>query len=270
MSVDGLVEGERVVLLRLDRLQPLHVRMAGRLIGLHLGDPARLVRRGEGRGDDGEGAVLADLRRHRVDHRLADAVELGLVHEPLAGIRLRVGVVADHVDAGCERLLQHRRDGDRVVGGEQDAVHALRDVVVDEGDLLVDIGFRRAVGGDGDVAELGRRFRLALGRGGEIADADQLRHVDDGDRLAVQIRRVGRLAAVIGLRGDLARPAVAGERIGRQVVSALPHVLRQRRGGEYAREERHTQQSQHFSSSRCKLIFAPEARCPQPSLPRRC
>jgi hypothetical protein len=43
--------------------------------------------------------VLADLRRHGVDHRLADAVELGLVDEPFARVRLRVGVVADHVDA---------------------------------------------------------------------------------------------------------------------------------------------------------------------------
>ena len=77
-------------------------------------------------------AVLADLLRHVVDHRLGDAVELGLVHEPLPRVGRRVGVIADDVDAGGERLLQHRRDRDRIVGGEQDAVDALGDVVVDE------------------------------------------------------------------------------------------------------------------------------------------
>ena len=50
----GLVEAEDVVLLRLDGLEPLQLRVALRGIGGHLGDPARLVRRGEGRGDDGE------------------------------------------------------------------------------------------------------------------------------------------------------------------------------------------------------------------------
>ncbi len=93
-----------------------------------------------------EAAVLADLLGHGVDHRLGDAVELGLIDEPLARIRLRVGVVADDVDALAQRLLQHRRDRDRVIGGEQDAVDALGDVVVDEGDLVVDVGFGRPVG----------------------------------------------------------------------------------------------------------------------------
>ena len=132
-----------------------------------------------------------------VDHRLGDAVELGLVDEPLPGVGRRVGVVADDIDAGGERLLQHRGDGDRVVGGEQDAVDALGDVVVDQGDLVVDVGLDRAVGGRGHVAQLGGGLGDALGGGVEIADADQLRHVDDGDRLAVAVGRVGRLAAVI-------------------------------------------------------------------------
>ena len=71
-------------------------------------------------------AFLADLGGHVVDQRLGDAVELGLVDEPLAGVRRRVGVIADDVDALLQRLLQHRGDGHGIVGGEQDAVDAAR------------------------------------------------------------------------------------------------------------------------------------------------
>ena len=71
-----LVEGQVVVFLGFDGFEPLHLGMAGGGIGGHLGDPARLVRRGEGRGDDGEGAFFADLLGHVVDQRLGDAVEL--------------------------------------------------------------------------------------------------------------------------------------------------------------------------------------------------
>src|SRR5439155_21077888 len=108
---------------------------------------------GEGRGDDGEGAILADFLRHVVDETFGDAVELRLVDEPLAGIGRRVGVITHDVDAGGQRLLQYGCDRHWVVGGEQDAVDAGGDVVVDEGDLLVDVGFRRAVGLGVDVAE---------------------------------------------------------------------------------------------------------------------
>ncbi len=125
----------------------------------------------------------------------------GLVDEPLARVGRRVGVVADDVDALRERLLQHRRDRDRIVGGEQDAVDAAGDVVVDELDLLVDLGLGRAVGLGLDVAELLGGVLDALRRCVEIADADQLRHVDDGDRLAGLVRRVGRLSAVIWFIG---------------------------------------------------------------------
>ena len=126
--------------------------------------------------------------------RLGDAVELRLVDEPFAGVGLGVGVVADDVDALAERLLQHRRDGDRIVGGEQHAVDAAGDVVVDEGDLLVDIGLGRPVGRHRDVAELLGGVLHALAGGVEVADADQLGHVDQRDRLAREIGRARRLS----------------------------------------------------------------------------
>ena len=210
-------------------------------IGLHLGDPAGLIRRGEGRGDDGETAVLADLLGHRVHHGLADAVELGLIDEPFARVGRRVGVVADDVDALRQRFLQHRRDRHRIVGGEQNAVDAARDVIVDELDLLVDLGFRRPVGRDLDVAELLGRVLHAFGRRVEIADADQLRHVDEGDLLAGLVRRIGRLAAVIrfGRRGRRRAARVAGERTCRQVVGAVPFACGVRSpGGERQGEHR--------------------------------
>ena len=50
-------------------------------------------------------AVLADLGGDAVDQRLGDAVELGLVDEPLAGVGRRVGVVADDVDAGASAFF---------------------------------------------------------------------------------------------------------------------------------------------------------------------
>ena len=58
------------------------------------------------------------------------------------------------MDALAERLLEHRRDRHGIVGGEQDAVDALGDVVVDEGDLVVDVGLGRTVRAHLDVAEL--------------------------------------------------------------------------------------------------------------------
>ena len=201
----------------------LHLRMALGGVGAHLGDPARLVRRGEGRGDDGEAAVLADLLGHRVHHRLGDAVERRLVDEPFARVGRRVGVVADDMDALRQRLLQHRRDRDRIVGGEQDAVDAAGDVVVDELDLLVDLGLGRPVGLRLDVAELLGGVLDALGGGVEVADADQLRHVDDGDLLAGLVRRIGRLAAVVfHWRGGRGGAGSAGERARRQIVAAVP------------------------------------------------
>ena len=163
-----------------------------------------------------------------IDHRLGDAVELGLVDEPFAGIGLGVGVVADDVDALAQRLLQHRRDRHRVVGGEQDAVDALGDVVVDEGDLVVDVGLGRAVGRDLDVAEFLRRLLHALRRRREVADADQLGHVDQRDLLAGEVGSVRGLAAVVVLGDGLAAAAVAGERIDVQIVGTVPAVLCQR------------------------------------------
>ncbi len=201
-----------------------HFRMALFRIGLHLSDPARLIGRGEGRGDNGETTVLADFLGHRVDHALADAVELSLVDEPFTRIGSRVGVVTNDVDALGQSLLQDRSDGHRIVGGEQDAVYAAGDVIVDELDLLVDLGFGRAVGRHLDVAEFLGRVLHAFGGRVEIADADQLRHVDEGDLLARLVRRIGRLAAIVSLGHHRRAPAarVAGERTRRQVVRAVP------------------------------------------------
>ena len=221
--------------------------MAFFLVGLHLRDPARLVGRGEGRGDYGEGAVLADFGGHGIHHRLGDAVELGLVDEPLPRIRLGVGVVADDVDAGGQRLLQHRRDRHRVVGGEQDAVHAAGDVVVDQRDLVVDIGLARTVGLGIHVAHLLGGIGDALGGGVEIADADQLRHVDHFQGLALAVGGVGGHAAVIGLGCGGRGRGVAGQRIGRQVVAARPgRSGKAQAGRERQRHERRENYPTHF------------------------
>ena len=111
------------------------------------------------------------------------------------------------------------------------------DVIVDEGDLLVDIGLGRAVGLGVDIAELGGGVGDAFRGGVEIADADQLRNVDDGDLLALAVGAIRRLAAVIGLGCGCAGGAVAGQRIGRQIVAARPGrgrkavpLMRPRRG----------------------------------------
>ena len=163
-----------------------------------------------------------------VDHRLGDAVELGLVDEPLPCLGHGVGVVADDVDSVLESRGQDRTDRHRVVGGEQDAVHALGDVVVDERDLLVDVGDRGAVVDDLDVAELFRCFLHPLGGGIEIADADQLGDVDEGDRLPGQVGRIGRLTAVVLGRLPLRRGRLfvtAGEWVGGQFITSVPPVL---------------------------------------------
>ena len=161
-------------------------------------------------------------------------------HSRASGVR--VGVVADDVDALRQRLLEDRRDRHRIVGGEQDAVDAAGDVIVDELDLLVDLGLGRAVGLHLDVAEFLGRVLHALRGGVEIADADQLRHVDDGDRLARFVRRVGRLAAVVGLGRSGGRDGsrFARERAGRQIVAAVPLARGVRAGRPAARANRRT------------------------------
>ena len=131
---------------------------------------------------------------------MGDAVEFGLVDEPLARVRLAVGIIAYDVDAGFERLAQYRRDRDRVVGGEEDAIDARGDVAVDDLDLIVDIGFGGRVGGDGDVAELFGRLLLTEGGRGEVADADQLGHIDERDVHAGHVFHViahGHHAAIV-------------------------------------------------------------------------
>ena len=100
-----------------------------------LGDPARLVGRGEGRGDDREGTILADLGCHLVDQRLADTVELGLVDEPLAP----VGRPAE----GAHAFLPRSKLA-RLAPGGAHQVH-LRAVA--------------AVGGEGDPAAVRRPAR---------------------------------------------------------------------------------------------------------------
>ena len=67
----------------------------------------------------------------------------------------------------------------------------------------------------------------ALAGGVEIADADQLRHVDHRDRLAAPVRRARRLPAVIGLgRRRRRRAAAAGQRVHRQIVGPVPAPCR--------------------------------------------
>src|ERR1700733_538910 len=139
-------------------------------VSRHFSDPARLIGRRERAGDDRKTLVLAGLLGQRIDHRLGDAVELRLIDEPFARVRRRIGVVADDVDAFRQGLFQNRRDGDRIVGGEQNAVDAAGDIIVDELDLLVDLRLRRPVRRRLDVAEFFGRVLDALRGGVEITD----------------------------------------------------------------------------------------------------
>ena len=54
-----------------------------------------------------------------------------------------------------------------------------RDVAVDDLDLVVDVGFSRRVGGDGDVAQFLGGLLLTERGGGEVADANQFGHIHD-------------------------------------------------------------------------------------------
>ena len=90
------------------------------------------------------------------------------------------------------------------------------------------------------VAELGGGVGDALGGRVEVADADQLRHVDDGDRLAVAVGRVGRHAAVIGAWPPAVPgvPSQASGLVGRssppvQADWALARLGRERQGGQH-------------------------------------
>ena len=185
-----------------------------------------------------KGGFLALLINQAVNQSLADTVELGLVDEPLAGIWLGVGIVANHVDAGFQRLAQNWRDGDRVVGGEEDTVHALRDVAVDDLDLVVDIGVGRTIGGDGNVAQLLGGLLLTQGGCAEVTNADQLRYINHDDVRASHVIAHGHHAAivvhhihvfihvfVIVLVHHLAAHATS-ERIDFEVVGTVPAVLR--------------------------------------------
>jgi len=75
------------------------------------------------------------------------------------------------MNAGFQRLAQNRRNGDRVVGGEEDAVNALRDVAIDDLNLVVDIGVGGSIGADGDIAQLLSGLLLPQRGGGEGTDA---------------------------------------------------------------------------------------------------
>jgi len=197
-EVLGAGEGKLLVFLRLDRLQPDQVRVAFLGVGPHLSDPGRLVGGSERAGDDGEFAVLTDALDQFVNDGLAEAIERSLVDEPAPGVRLGVGVVADDVDALGQRVTQGGGDGHRVVGGEQDRVHALADVALQELDLRDDIAFGRAVGRGLDIAQLLGSFHNALGSGIEVADADQLGDVHHNNLFAGQVGRVNRQPTVIG------------------------------------------------------------------------
>src|SRR6266702_1859567 len=122
-------------------------------------------------------------------------------------------------------LLQDRCDRYRIIGGEQDAIDTTRNVIVDKLDLLVDLGLGASVSGYLDVADLLGSILHALGGRVEVADADQLRHIHQRDRLAGLVGRAGGLAAVIrfGRRGGC-RPGVARERAGWKIIAAIPLV----------------------------------------------
>ena len=68
----------------------------------------------------------------------------------------------DLVDEGhvlrLQRLAQHRGDGHRVIRRVKDATHARGDVIVDQRDLVVDIGLCGPVGGGLHAVEFDPAF----------------------------------------------------------------------------------------------------------------
>ena len=114
-----------------------------------------------------------------------------------------------------------------IVGGKQQTIDALGDEVVEEGNLIIDIGLGWDIGLDVDVTQFVRRLFHALGGGGEIADTDQFRHVDERNLLAGECRCGGNLAAVIFLRRKARRSAgLTSKRVYCQIVRPVPAGLR--------------------------------------------
>ncbi len=130
--------------------------------------------------------------------------------------------------AAFKRAAQHRRNAHRVVGGEQDAVHALRQVVFNELYLLHHVAGGGAIRRHGDVAQFGGSVGNALAGGIKVPDADQFGYIDHDDGLASQIRRINRRAAVVG--GHFCHHSFFGSFRGR--LGAFCHRAFQRVGGQ--------------------------------------
>ncbi len=72
--------------------------------------------------------------------------------------------------------------------------------VVEESDLIVDIRLGRTIDRHIDIAKFGSSFLHTLCGRGEIANANQFRHIHNGDIFTGAIWWAGRLTAVIVLR----------------------------------------------------------------------
>ena len=80
----------------------------------------------------------------------------------------------------CLGFLQHRHDGDGVVGSDGDQIRALGDELLNELDLLFDPVLRGAYPFDMDLGEFGTGFidttfnRIVIRDAGELGDDDDV------------------------------------------------------------------------------------------------
>ncbi|MNL43655.1 hypothetical protein D3C87_1661770 [compost metagenome] len=106
------------------------------------------------------------LQAHLADQRVGRGVEL-----QNAAFRCHAGIPGDDLDAALRRLFQRRNHGVRVIGGNGDGIHALRDQRIDDLDLAFRSGAGRARIDDLDATEVFCSLLRALVGGFEKAIA---------------------------------------------------------------------------------------------------
>src|SRR3954468_20708991 len=217
-----LLEGLLVVVVAVGDLHELDVlvlRLLERV--LHHLDPGVLVRRVRRGRQDRYLPLVADLLGDRLDLVLADQLRRDLVDEHAARIGRDVRVHRDDLDPAGGGLLERRRDGVRVVAGDDDRGGLLLCDRVDERHLRRRAGVGRALDAVA-AAHLLRRLHdagvleLLVGIAELLGDRDHLQ--------ALGNRRV-RIGARIGVRRRLAARSAR-----RRARVALRRAAR--RGGE--------------------------------------
>ena len=166
---------------------------AGELAIMLLGssEPGVLVRRGCGARDERQLALaFRQFVGSELDDGAADQIDRGRIELHVAAFRCHARVERNDGNAAFLGLLQGRNQRIRVVRGDDDGVHLLRDQGVDHLDLAFGGRLGRAGEDDLDIAELLGRFVGALAGSHEEAVADVLG--DDGDAGLCEAGRGGR------------------------------------------------------------------------------